>query len=433
MQWRQQLLRDLPWLLIIVAVAVALRTAWIIRADTFPVQGLDTFFYDQTARRLADGLGYTHYLDGIATALFPPGYPFALAGVYKVFGASIAIGQAFNVLVSVAVVLATYTLGRLAIGRAAALLGAFLWAVFPSQVIWSSLLMSELVFMLALVLSLALVFASMRATSTRGQVAAIVAAGAFAGAATLIRGQGIGLWWVVALWLVLLRQPGALRTIVLYTFAMALVLVPWTARNARVFDAPVLISNNAGYNAVIGHSDYADGGFWSPASRGVFDDYILIRNPAGEVERNKAGTRMAIDWALSHPKEEIVLAFKKTAILWGEDADALWWQEAGVPAFMTSGERRGLTILVNLFYYGILVAGGVGLVLAFRRSEPWAGLVLLIILYWTVFHIGFFAESRFHYPLSPLMSLAAAVGLIEIAQRLRVRFGYARIFPPDLQ
>lgn len=426
--WYKRGVPDWLWLGVIVALTVGLRVLWIVRAETYPVPGMDPLFYDETARRLAAGLGYTHHLDGAPTALFPPGYPFALGGIYKVFGASLAVGQAFNVCVAVTVVLATYAVGRLAIGRSAALLGAFLWAVFPSQVIWSSLLMPELLFTFALMLSLVFIFVSNR-LSSREQAVAAAQGGLLAGAAALIRGQAIGLWLVLALWMWFQRRPNALRNAALYALAMALMLLPWAVRNLKALDAPVLVSTNIGWNAVIGHSDYADGGFWSPAASGVFHKYVAP-NPVGEVERNEAGIRMAVDWAFSHPGKELELAFKKTAILWQDDADAVWWQEAGRPPFIGSAERRGLTIFSNLFYYAILLMAGIGLVGGLRRSEPWALLLLLIMLYWTIFHILFFSENRFHYPLAPLLSLAAAgagtrLSLTTGVVRARIRTGLA--------
>ena len=193
-------------------------------------------------------------------------------------------------------------------------------------------------------------------------------AGAFSGAATLIRGQAIGLWLVVALWLLLLRRPAGLKRAALYTLLMFLVLVPWTVRNARELHAPVLVSTNVGWNAVIGHHDNADGGFWSPAAYKIFDKYIFIPNPKGQVGRNKAGGRMALNWARSHPVEEIDLARKKAVILWRGDADAVMWQELGaVPAFMSKSERQWLRKVSNVFYYGVLAAAGVGLISGLRR------------------------------------------------------------------
>ena len=81
-RWQRRDLFDLALLVGIAAVATALRLAWVIRSKTFPVEGIDTLFYDERAQRLAAGFGYSYQVgtEGIPTGLFPPGYPFALAG-----------------------------------------------------------------------------------------------------------------------------------------------------------------------------------------------------------------------------------------------------------------------------------------------------------------------------------------------------------------
>ena len=161
-RWQRRDLLDLALLVGIAAVATALRLAWVIRSKTFPVEGIDTLFYDERAQRLAAGFGYSYQVgtEGIPTGLFPPGYPFALAGWYKLFGTSLEAAQLFNVVISVVLVLAIYLLGRLALGRTEAIVGSLLWAVFPSQILWTSLLMPELLFALAITLSMVFVYVS---------------------------------------------------------------------------------------------------------------------------------------------------------------------------------------------------------------------------------------------------------------------------------
>ena len=420
-RWQRYNLVDVALLLGIAVGAAVLRLAWVFRSETFPVEGMDMLFYDERAQRLAAGFGYSYQAgaEGIPTGLFPPGYPFALAGVYKLFGTSLEAGQVFNVVISVVLVLATYLLARLALGRTEAILAAMLWAVFPSQIIWTSLLMPELLFALAVTSSMIFVYVSSKAETTRSQFLAIAVAGTLAGAAILMKGQAIGLFLVVAVWLILLRHPGALRKAALFALLMVLVLVPWSVRNAVSLNAPVLVSTNIGWNAVIGHHDLADGGFWSPAGAKIFDRYILIPNPKGQIKRNQLGVRLAWEWARSHPKEELNLVRRKVLILWEDDDDAVSWQELGaVPKFMGNGERAFLTKTSNYFYYGILAAAGVGLVDGLRRRSSWALLVVLMAFYWTAFHVLFFAANRYHYPLAPMLSITAAMGLLAIARGL---------------
>src|SRR3972149_4138823 len=87
------------WGAAVFAVALLARALWAAYADGGPLDGRfdDSVFYHYAAAWLARGDGYVSFLSGQATALFPPGYPFFLAGLYRVFGVDPAVGEAANV------------------------------------------------------------------------------------------------------------------------------------------------------------------------------------------------------------------------------------------------------------------------------------------------------------------------------------------------
>ena len=150
-------------------------------------------------------------------------------------------------------------------------------------------------------------------------------------------------------------------------------------------------------------------------------------NPKGQIKRNQLGVRLAWDWARSHPMEELNLARKKVLFLWVDDDEAVLWQELGaVPQFLGDGERAFLKQTSNYFYYGILAAAGVGLLDGVRRRSSWALLIALMALYWTAFHVIFFGANRYHYPLAPMLSITAAMGLLTIIRGVPPGLGRVR-------
>src|SRR3954471_13948389 len=77
---------DLRWLAVCVGVAFALRLIFVIAATRPSYRVLnDAFFYHTIAESLVRGHGFS-LISGAATAAWPPGYPFVLAGLYGVFG-----------------------------------------------------------------------------------------------------------------------------------------------------------------------------------------------------------------------------------------------------------------------------------------------------------------------------------------------------------
>jgi 4-amino-4-deoxy-L-arabinose transferase-like glycosyltransferase len=371
---------------------------------------MDTVFYNETARRVAAGLGYTS-VDGTPTALFPPGYPTTLALLYRLAGANVAVAQAFNLVLSAGIVLLTYAVGRMTVGRRVALIAAALWAVFPSQILWNSLVMSELWFTLTCLAALAFTLQAERTKSPVSRFGLAAAAGGAAGLALLTRGQAIALCFVIVGWLLLHRRGRQRWLAGVFLLATVATVTPWTIRNARQLDAFVPISTTVGWNAAIGHSEYATGGFWSPISVGLFGEHYFDPYPAREVAFHRAGLRLAWDWAQHHRYAELRLCLAKARLLWEADDDAIAWQELGGAGALSTWEHAHLPQIVNGFYLAVACIAGMSLLAGLTQRRPWATLALLLLVSTTAFHMLFFAANRYHYPLLPLLCLAAAEGL----------------------
>src|SRR5262249_1011378 len=145
------------------------------------------------------------------------------------------------------------------------------------------------------------------------------------GYATLTRGQTLGLPLGLLAWGLIMRRPRGVMSAALYSLGFVVVLVPWAARNARVGDRSVLPSSNVGWDAAVGQTDSADGGFWSPLFGHAFDPYLFLPPKEREVAMHRAGVRMAREWAVRHPADEARLALAKARRLWATDDDAVAW------------------------------------------------------------------------------------------------------------
>src|SRR3989304_6220229 len=203
------------WATAVFAVALALRLAWVLSVDTQPAVS-DPQLYHVLATNIAEGRGYVmlraegdHFLAGEGgqpTAWAPPGYPMALAAVYKLFGAGADSAKVFNAVAGALAVAFTYGVGRLAFGHRAGVLGALLFAFFPSHIVWSSSVLSESLFSLLFVAALWVLLVArppnQQADTPRlltnlarraGWLTGAALFGVLVGLATLTRGQGAGL------------------------------------------------------------------------------------------------------------------------------------------------------------------------------------------------------------------------------------------------
>ncbi|MHB8377403.1 MAG: ArnT family glycosyltransferase [Dehalococcoidia bacterium] len=429
----------------IAALAFAVRLAWILYTNYTPTLRDDAGRYDLLGRSLAHAAGYVNP-NGTTTLFWPPGYPFILAAVYRLFDDSVRAALVLNALFAAATVVLVYAIGRRAFDARAAMLGALLYALMPSAVFFAGVTLSETTFTFVLLLAIWLIVESAARRSWR----LLVAAGVAVGYAALIRGQA-ALIPLVALpfWLWSAGDVAAgdrrgdggaasgaptgarhgrreiraalLRTLVLGAVAAA-VIAPWTVRNYVESGSAVLISTNAGVDFYIGHSAGADG-------RGRIVNELVFRypnlsEPRAEARVSNDGFREGLRYIVHHPLREVTLSARKLFWLYASDHEALQWTDGhGERRVLPHGVKLALGGLSDVYYWLLIALALVGVRrwLASPRGIAGATRLLLVSLvaYWTLVHVAFFADPRFHAPITPVLCLWAAVGAIAVMSKVR--------------
>jgi len=393
-------------LLAVVALAAALRLAWVLYAKTEPLWFFDPWSYDRLASSLAEGHGYVNEV-GQPTAYYPPGYPAVLGFVYWLVGHRPVAGEALNVVLGALTAGLVYWIGSRAFGRPAGLLAALAFAVFPSQILYVSQLHSEVVFTAAYLLALGLLLAA-PPPGERRWVPFWLAAGLAIGVAALLRPVALSL---------LLAVPFAMRTKgtawsalargTLLTLVAAVVTVtPWVVRNAVRVGTPT-IATSAGIDFWVGNHEGASG-LWSMASPEVFP---RVSTDLQEQERHDYRRGLELGWRFirEQPLDALGLLPLKAYHLYTDDANAVTTSETwGHTVFLSEGGRRVLRTLTDGFYYFVVAGAVAGLILpvggAQRRRWPLAA----ALGGWTLVHLAFFGEPRFHLPVTPVMAVLAA-------------------------
>ena len=306
------------------------------------------------------------------------------------------------------------------------LTAAALVAVFPNLIFHSALALSETLFATSVLAAIAvLVWEPWKG----GKVppGRMVAFGALLGLSALVRPQSLVLLPLVAL---AVRTTGvrwrpAVANVVPAVVAAALVISPWTLRNAVVMHAFVPVSTNGGDDLCIGHNPDAQGGF--NLSPYCFKE-SGPRQQSGakaEVARDKRGRSEALTYAINHPGRELVLLPLKAYYMLYRDHDGLEAAESyGSDVFI--GRRTVLPTLrlaANLFFFTMLIAGIVGAAQLTTREKPRQLMLLLALLGMLTVPLVFFGDTRFKVPAMPLLVLVAAVPLSGLmnAQVLRQR------------
>lgn len=420
-----------------IAVGAALRLAWVIVATRTPTGLRDPAEYLRIAVAFSHGDTLRFGGGGDPSAFWPPGYPALLTpfvwAARQTGGASTAFTASLvNVVAGTATIALAGILAQRWLGPRARNPAAWLVALCPGLVFWTSTPHTETAFTPFFLGSLVAASIAADRPSTRRWVLV----GVLAGVAFLVRSPGvIGL---AAPALALRAQRGSWRGVLRPTLIVAgvavAVLVPWTVRNGlQVGLWSPASTNNAGA-VCFGHHDDALA-LWEPEKlsqemqldcyggspyddqrfaelyerSGGADTSALQENP-DEAAWYRAAMGKGIGWALTHPLEEASLETRKLWETWSSEGrvidGARNYEDPG-----WAGRWQGrLEALADWWGWvvGVLALLGLALVPACRRALP----VWVPIAAYTLAILGGVVDPHYRYPVVPLVAVLAGGAVV---------------------
>jgi 4-amino-4-deoxy-L-arabinose transferase-like glycosyltransferase len=396
-------------------LALLLRGAWVLAVRRTGFAFNDAIMYHTTAINLSRGDGYVP-LTGGPTARWPPGYSTLLGGLYAAIGVHPVAGELLNALIGAATVVLLMLAVERAIDRRTAIVAGMVLAVLPGPILWTDVLVAETLYTALFVLAL-LVLVHARPT-----VRWMIAIGLLIGLGALVRGEA--LTWVllpiVLFWNQLPRRE-LVRSIAAVAGSAALVMAPWTIRNAVVMDAFVPVATNASQTLWSGHHAGATGAQTYPPAD--YDLQFASELPDRELESSKALRNDAVEYLITHPVRELELIPLKLIHLNRGDSYVLDWVNApgdgeAPPLSPIAAERVG--VLADAGYFGLLavtVFGGWWLGRAFWRRP--IGRLITVSFVTALFLYGFlyYGNYRYRLPYEPLMAVVAAAFVTQVAGR----------------
>jgi 4-amino-4-deoxy-L-arabinose transferase-like glycosyltransferase len=419
--------------LALVAGALALRVAYVDATPGYTLRH-DARDYDVHAQSIAEGQGYSKRLaHGRPTAFRPPGYPYFLGGVYKVFGVERAaaprrlrVARMAQAFVGTAIVALVGVLALQLWGWGIGLVAMALSAVYVPLITVGGAVMSEPLFDMFMLGALVAALAHRR---SRHRYRWALLAGFVGGLAILTRANAFVLLLPLA-WAVWDGRPWRSRSalgppVVLVTVAL-LTLVPWTIRNARELHAFVPVSTQFGSALAGTYNDAVRADTQNPAAwQGLkhIPDYAHLwahigTTPEPVLERELRAA--AFHYIREHP-----LFVAKVG----------WWNTRRM--LELAGLRRSrataatLTINHKWADRGILcfwIVAGLALLGAVthraRRAPPYVWLVPVLMFLSVVFLVV--ETPRYRTPIDPFLVLLAAAALAAGWERARALLALAR-------
>ncbi len=348
------------------------------------------------------------------TGYFPPGWPFFLSRLYLIFGEDPHAGIVANIALGVGIVYLSFRLARRVWGATVARWTAVIMSVFPSQILFTNLLCSEILFTFLFLFSLDVTLG--RSLKQVKALARSFLSGLLLGLATLVR--SMTLVFPLAIIPVFFRQAAGKRAAGLRWLALSggllLVTVPWIVRNYDQVGRAT-ISTNGGVTLFIGNHPPAN------------VDYRSL-NPANlpweacpdEAHVDSLGYSLGWAYIWQDPLAFLKRGVLKVMVTMGSDISGLTYELIATAKEGKFSSTAWFAVAVQSFYYVILllVAGGI---IRFARTPALrnAGgyLFLLTFLYWLAGHFVFFGSGRFHFPIVPLLAGFAGLAVAGIARR----------------
>ncbi len=386
-------------LLGVVGLALVVRVAyWVVVARDY-APASDASQYDELARNLASGRGFSLVFPQLAlhpTAWRPPAYPALLGFVYWVFGPSVGAGMVLNLLIGLGVVALTYQLAMRLGGPLAAIVAAGLVAAYPPLVVNDLCLLTEPLSLL-LLLGMSLCLIERRP----------LLAGLFTGLLVLARPSAQGLVLIVGIWC--LSQMGWRRTLQISAVA-AIVVVPWIVRNWVELGSPVLVTSN-GFNLAAMHSTEAEEShhFVNPVLDRRFADTRFAQ--FDEVGWDRLLRNRTLKDMRRHPGH-VARVITRNVASYFEFRPA----DNSVPERL-DGRNPTFRAIGLPFFYVVTVSGLAGFWL--NRRDPRALLVAILATYFALTSLVFVAPPRLRAPFDLICCIGVGLFAAWLAPRRR--------------
>lgn len=388
-------------LFVLVIVAAVVRFAWLLAIPTIQVS--DAGMYEELGWRLAES-GRFEDSAGRPEVFWPVGYPLLLAGLFRLFGTSHWTYQIVNLVAGTILCVLVYRLAKRSFSPGVAAASGFVTALFPSLVASTSLCLPQGLLATALV-ALAL---GWRQVIARGP--ACFALGVATGLAALAKGTYLVVPFVFLAFdavrrrirIALLVRPAAI-----VLAGIALVVLPWTARNVQRFGRPVLLSANWGHVLWMGYNPLATGAYYFPDDP---DLNPLVRE-ADPIRRDALGRDLAFRFIREHPEALPRLVVKK---IWRHLRDDVLAYGLATRELARPLAQRPLRLMRwgTQLYYMLVLLGAIGYGL--RALARWtrtrrsalsdADFWLAVVLFWNLSQaVLFHGSTKYHYVLVPFL------------------------------
>ena len=377
----------------------------------------DDIGYQKTATILLETGMLTYHEPDKPTIHIMPGFPAVLAAVFYFFGngsEGLFVAKLIIIILGVLSIFLTYKIGTYLLNPAAGLIGAFLLAMYPPEIVMENLTLTEGPFLFFL---LGLLYWSLKLADTHSTKDLLIVL-TFYFLALYFRVQ-IALYPILLfMYLVMKRYPFCIMIKQAFiSIGIALIVLgPWWARNYIQFNKFIPLTAGAGNPLLLG--TYQGEGYPEGKDMGELEVELHAKYPDIEAhEFMELEQKIAIDkmkewWKTD--KESMIRSYLilKPEILWKKPYYSI---EHNIEVFDVSA--KDMNEIFDFIKQMFLICTVLSFVFLLKRwrETMFLWLILLLQTYLTCLYVAY---ERYVLPLMPLLFIVIGVGIVATVMKI---------------
>ncbi len=372
-------------LLIIFILAALIRIVFVMAVEHAPLEN-DAKEYDMLGYNLSLGKGYVNS-EGIPTAIRPPGYPFLIGAIYYIFGHNLLAVRIVQALLGAFQCVLAHLIFRQLFREKVFNMAGYITCFYLPIIVSTLEILSETLFTFIL---LAGVYLILLGPSRKK----LFLSGIIWGVALLTKPISAFFMPFLFYWLLKREKNAFLKSALVLSAGIILILLPWSVRNYTKLHAFVPFSNIGGISL---YSSYilAERGFGYVMSPGRFDDeYQKLQS---ETERNKYLIKKTVAYVLKHPVRTAQIALLKPLYFF-YPFDGYWYP-------FSFGSKY------NIFFGTIFVFAIIGMLTRISEDNMNLNLVYFLLIAFIIGIIVFQGLPRYRLPIDPFLICLASWGI----------------------
>jgi hypothetical protein len=302
-------------------------------------------------------------------------------------------------LLGVVIVGLTWQIAQSIFGSRVAVVAAWLTALWPLLIEFTTIYASELLFIVPVMTSISVWISRRIPFAIR-----MLCFGASVALATYVRPTALPLLLLFPAiqWVIDKDWKALIKGVALAVAAATLLFAPWSMRSVELFGKFALVSANGGVNLWMGNNPDSTGGYMDLPNTSF----------ANEVDRDHYYGSEALRFIRTHPFRYAQLSVGRAITTYDRETIGIVWNEEGLRSKYPEDALTWLKRASSAYWLGLLILGIVGLGMALRRQvllQAWP--VVATFGYLGIFPILTVAMDRYHVPIDPLLAILAAYTL----------------------